>query len=127
MKNLSKFVKFTDFNKSQHSIYSKFQKCSNDSQNLKIQYQQKTYHEKKKNNFEKSENVSNQNFASNFVDLNENNNEIYYEKQSVNDDKEVFIEFIKIKFIRKRCEISFAFKNLLHNHICKIICLKQSN
>ena len=82
--NSSKYSKFTNFNKSQHSIYSKFQRYSIDSKQTNSSYQQKTYHEHEKSeqNIENDENQENNqnNFSFNFANLNEEDNEVYYEK-----------------------------------------------
>ena len=42
MNNLSKYSRFIDFNKSQHSIYNKFKKYSIELRNANAQYRQKT-------------------------------------------------------------------------------------
>lgn len=55
IENLAKYLKATNFCKSQHSIYNKFHRYSTDLQsfNVNTSYQQKVYHEQKENNFEK--------------------------------------------------------------------------
>ena len=131
MTNSSKYSKSTNFNKFQHSIYSKFQRYSIDSKQINFSYQQKAYHEHEKNeqNIENDENQKNNqnNFSFNFANLNQKNNEVYYEKQKIDDDeREIFIEFIDIESNCKRCELSFASRNLLHVHIREAKCLKQT-
>ena len=127
--NSRKFSKTTNINKSQHSIYNKIQRYTTNSFYFNVSYQQKTYHEEETKILDEFEETENQeNLFANFADLNEEEHELYYEKQTIKKkDNETFVEFIEIKSICKRCEKSFFSKNFLHNHIRKEICLKLLN
>ena len=120
MTNPSKYSKPTNFNKPQHPIYNKFQKYPTN-----FSYQQKTYHEDEE---KKLKNEDHENFSANFAGLNDEGNELYYEKETIkkDDNDETFIEFIGIESTCRRCELSFASRNLLHVHIREAKCLKQT-
>ena len=125
IENSSKYSKSTNFNKSQHSIYNKFQKYSANSS-----YQQKAYHEHEKSeqNIENDENQKNNqnNFSFNFENFDDEGNEIYYEKSNTKNDENTFVEFVEMQSTCKRCEETFSFKNLLHDHIRMTICVKSN-
>ena len=122
IENSSKYSK--SINKSQHSIYSKFQRYSIDSKQSNSSYQQKAYHE---NEDEELKNDQDQkNFSSNFANLNEEDNEVYYEEQNIKNEKNIFVEFVEIQSSCKRCEKTFSSRNLLHDHIQMIICVKSN-
>ena len=74
-------------------------------------------------NDENQENNQN-NFSFNFEDVDDEKNEMYYEKKAVKDDdnNETFIKFIEIKSKCKRCELIFASRNLLHVYIRRVTC-----
>lgn len=69
------------------------------------------------------------NFVSIFASLNENDNEMYFEEQKIENENEdkAFVDFVNEESICKSCELSFASKNLLHVYIRKIKCSKKSN
>lgn len=73
-------------------------------------------------------NVENQkNFISNFANFDDKKHEIYYKKQTIENEneQETFVDFVEIQSICKRYEEFFISRNLLHNHIRDIKCLKQ--
>ena len=126
IENSSKFSKSTDVSKSQHSIYNKFQRYSIDSQRINPSYQQKASHENEDEKLKDDE--EQENFSFNFANFDDEDNELYYEKESIKEDDndQIFIEFIDIESTCKRCELFFFSRNLLHVHIREAKCLKQT-
>ena len=129
MTNFSEFLKIRDFNKSQHSIYNKFQRYSNDLLNLNfnVQYQQKVYHENKNDDYQQEvENIENgENYDSNFTDIDEERCEVYYEEQHIKSENEIFVKFVEMQSTCKRYKEIFSSRNLLHNYIRKKLCTKR--
>jgi hypothetical protein len=92
------------------------------------EFDEENLHEKKyeKNCSKSYENDHDTNMSINFVEFDDQKNELYYEKITVNSKKkyETFAEFVEIEIFCIICKKIFSFRNKLHNHLksnCKLV------
>ena len=81
-----------------------------------------------KNENEENEDTNMKAVSVNFADYDEQENELYYDKQLYeNDSNEVFVEFVEMKTTCKNCHEIFKLNNKLHKHFNKKQCIKKSS
>jgi hypothetical protein len=91
--------------------------------------QKKEYNEKYS---ESHEDDQKSNMLMNFIEYDNQNNELYYEEITINSEKkyETFAEFIEIEAFCIKCKTIFSFKNKLHKHLkenCKVVKSKKKD
>ncbi len=107
-----------EFDRKNDEYKSKIYNAEMNESNLKQKYS----HE---NEYEKKYSSENQNqdwdVSVNFVDYDDQSNELYYEKITMNSDEkyETFAKFVEIEVFCIKCKKIFSFKNKLHKHLKK--------
>jgi hypothetical protein len=86
--------------------------------------EENSYEKKCQKNYQESqESVQESNMSINFVEFDDQKNELYYEEISVNSEKkyETFAEFVEIETSCITCKKVFSSRNKLHKHFknCK--------
>ena len=112
---------------SQSIYFIRYNQFSNRYENR--QNKQKTYQTTVENE-ENDQSMKHENTISiNFAEYDKNDNELYYEKQTVakNDFDEIFIDFVDLETRCKHCRKIFSFNNKLHFHLRHEQCIKKIN